>query len=106
MNLQAMDSSHVSLCSLLLKTEAFESFRCDRNVSVGLNLANMTKIVKCAGNDDAITIKTGDKSDTVSFVFEVQKDQRNRFLIVPWFMIWFLVSLMSSLNNFRGIVSS
>jgi len=70
MNLQAMDSSHVSLCSLLLKTEAFEAFRCDRNVSVGLNLANMTKIVKCAGNDDAITIKTGDKSDTVSFVFE------------------------------------
>ena len=72
MNLQAMDSSHVSLCSLLLKTEAFEAFRCDRNVSVGLNLANMTKIVKCAGNDDSITIKTGDKSDTVSFVFEVE----------------------------------
>lgn len=70
MSLQAMDSSHVSLCSLMLKTEAFEAFRCDRNVSVGLNLATMTKIVKCAGNDDAVTIKTGDKSDTVSFVFE------------------------------------
>ena len=38
---------------------------------MGLNLANMTKIVKCAGNDDAITVKTGDKSDTVSFIFEV-----------------------------------
>ena len=27
MALQAMDSSHVSLCSLMLKTEAFEAFR-------------------------------------------------------------------------------
>jgi len=70
MALQAMDSSHVSLCSLMLKTEAFEAFRCDRNVSMGLNLPTMTKIIKCAGNDDSITIKSGDKSDTVSFVFE------------------------------------
>ena len=38
---------------------------------MGLNLPTMTKIIKCAGNDDSITVKTGDKSDTVSFVFEV-----------------------------------
>ena len=47
--------------------------RCDRNVSMGLNLPTMTKIIKCAGNDDSITVKTGDKSDTVSFVFEVRE---------------------------------
>jgi len=72
MALQAMDSSHVSLCSLMLKKDAFEEFRCDRNVSVGLNLATMTKIVKCAGNDDAVTIKASEKGDHVAFVFENQ----------------------------------
>jgi len=72
MALQAMDSSHVSLCSLMLKKDAFEEFRCDRNVSVGLNLATMTKIVKCAGNDDGVTIKASEKGDHVAFVFENQ----------------------------------
>ena len=36
--LQAMDSSHVALVSLSLKTEGFDMFRCDRNISLGLNL--------------------------------------------------------------------
>merc|ERR1712135_121277 len=70
MSLQAMDSSHVSLCSLMLKTDSFEEFRCDRNISMGLNMGTMTKIIKCAGNDDSITVKCPEKSDTVSFVFE------------------------------------
>merc|ERR1719411_2156281 len=84
MSLQAMDSSHVSLCSLMLKTEAFEAFRCDRNVSMGLNLPTMTKIIKCAGNDDSITIKSGDKSDTVSFDYEIkQMDLDGEHLGIP-----------------------
>ncbi len=36
--LQAMDSSHVSLVSLSLQKEGFDMFRCDRNLSLGLNL--------------------------------------------------------------------
>ena len=30
----------------------------------------MSKILKCAGNDDVITIKADDTADTVTFVFE------------------------------------
>ena len=33
-------------------------------------LCSMAKILKCAGNDDVITIKAGDNSDTITFVFE------------------------------------
>ena len=36
--LQAMDSSHVALVSLTLKSDGFDMFRCDRNISLGLNL--------------------------------------------------------------------
>lgn len=68
--LQAMDGSHVSLVSLSLRSEEFDTFRCDRNLAMGINLPSMAKIIRCAGNDDAITIKTGDNADTVTFVFE------------------------------------
>ncbi|KAL3633334.1 hypothetical protein CASFOL_022861 [Castilleja foliolosa] len=69
-SLQAMDSSHVALVSLLLRSEGFEHYRCDRNLSTGMNLGNMAKMLKCAGNDDIITIKADDGGDTVTFMFE------------------------------------
>ena len=40
-SLQAMDSSHVALVSLLLRSEGFEHYRCDRSMSRGMNLNNM-----------------------------------------------------------------
>lgn len=43
-----MDSSHVSLVALNLRSDGFEHFRCDRNFSMGLNLNNMDKMLKCA----------------------------------------------------------
>ncbi|GMI84094.1 A. THALIANA PROLIFERATING CELL NUCLEAR ANTIGEN 2, proliferating cell nuclear antigen 2 [Hibiscus trionum] len=69
-SLQAMDSSHVALVALLLRSEGFEHYRCDRNISMGMNLNNMSKMLKCAGNDDIITIKADDGGDTVTFMFE------------------------------------
>lgn len=35
MALQAMDTSHVSLIALLLRSDAFEHYRCDRPMSMG-----------------------------------------------------------------------
>ena len=37
--LQAMDSSHVSLVSLNMRSDGFETYRCDRNLSMGMNLS-------------------------------------------------------------------
>lgn len=36
--LQAMDNSHVSLVSLNLRSDGFDKYRCDRNLSMGINL--------------------------------------------------------------------
>lgn len=46
---QAMDSSHVSLCALRMKAEGFDHYRCDVNISLGVNTPNLSKILKCAG---------------------------------------------------------
>ncbi|KAG6500923.1 hypothetical protein ZIOFF_040785 [Zingiber officinale] len=72
-SLQAMDSSHVALVALLLRSEGFEHYRCDRNLSMGMNLGNVSKMLRCAGSDDIITIKADDGSDTVTFMFESPK---------------------------------
>lgn len=75
-NLQAMDSSHVSLVALTLRAEGFEHYRADRNISLGINLASMAKILKCSGTDDIITLKAEDNGDAVSFMFETPKQNR------------------------------
>lgn len=69
-SLQAMDSSHVALVSLLLRSECFEHYRCDRTISMGMNLNNMAKMLRCAGNDDIVTLKADDGSDSLTFMFE------------------------------------
>ena len=35
LSLQSMDSSHVSLVMVTLKSDGFESFRCDKNLALG-----------------------------------------------------------------------
>ncbi|EDW63358.2 proliferating cell nuclear antigen 2 [Drosophila virilis] len=68
--LQAMDNSHVSLVSMSLRSDCFEKYRCDRNLSLGLDLRSLTKVLKCASGDDAVTIKSADKADKLQLSFE------------------------------------
>jgi len=74
--LQAMDNSHVSLVSLSLRSDGFDKYRCDRNLSMGMNLGNLAKILKCANNNDTVTIKAQDNADTVTFMFESQNQEK------------------------------
>lgn len=69
-SLQAMDTSHVSLVALQLRGDGFEHFRCDRSKTLGINTAQLTKILKCAGSNDAITLKADDSGDSLTCMFE------------------------------------
>lgn len=71
-----MDNSHVSLVSLTLRSDGFDKFRCDRNLSMGMNLASMSKILKCANNNDTVTMKAQDNADAVTFMFESQNQEK------------------------------
>ncbi|GFH58581.1 pcna-like protein [Chaetoceros tenuissimus] len=70
LSIQAMDSSHVSLVQVNLQAGGFDHFRCDRTISLGFNSTNMSKILKCAGNDDVITLKAEDTADALTLMFE------------------------------------
>jgi len=76
LSLQAMDSSHVSLVALLLRSEGFDLYRCDRNVALGLNMVSMGKLLKCAGAEDIITLRAQDEGDALSMMFESPKEDR------------------------------
>lgn len=73
---QAMDSSHVCLCSVLLRSELFDPYRCDRNITLGMNTGTMSKILKCAGNDESIVMKAEDNADNIHFIFEKPNQER------------------------------
>jgi proliferating cell nuclear antigen len=69
-SLQAMDASHVSLVSLALRPELFQQYRCDTSKSLGVNFVSLSKIMKCASNDDKISISAGDDNEKCTFMFE------------------------------------
>lgn len=73
-SMQAMDSSHVSLCALMIRSDGFDHYRCDRSLSLGLSMSNISKILKCAGNEDTVTLKAEDTADTLTIMFESQSE--------------------------------
>ena len=69
--IQSMDSAHVSLVAVRLSAGGFSNYRCDRPNSLGINTANMSKILKMLGKNDSITFKAEDESpDNLTMLFE------------------------------------
>ncbi|KAF1911647.1 proliferating cell nuclear antigen, C-terminal domain-containing protein [Ampelomyces quisqualis] len=71
-----MDNSHVALVSMLLRSEAFSPFRCDRNIALGINLGSLTKVLRAAQSEDILTLKAEDAPDVVNLVFENASSDR------------------------------
>lgn len=76
MTIQAMDSSHVSLVQVVLRSSGFDHYRCDRPLALGFNSTNLGKILKCSGNDDTLTLKAEDTADTLTLIFESANQDR------------------------------
>ena len=75
-SMQSMDASHVSLIHLELNAEGFDPFRCDKNISLGLSLVNLSKVIKCAGGDDTVTLRASDNTDNITLLFESPNQER------------------------------
>ncbi|OMJ79759.1 hypothetical protein SteCoe_20145 [Stentor coeruleus] len=74
--LQAMDASHVALVSFILNANQFEEFECNQPQVFGVNIGNLAKILKCADNDDRITIRAESNASKLSFIFEGRQDEK------------------------------
>ena len=71
-----MDTSHVALVSLNLSMEGFESYRCDSNVVLGVNIANFAKVLKLADPSDSITLQADQDPAALKLTFESPKTGR------------------------------
>ena len=76
-SLQAMDTSHVALVALLLKSDGFDGgYRCDRNMTLGINVQSMAKLLKCASADDGVGLSAMDSGEELVFTFESSRGGR------------------------------
>jgi len=71
-----MDNFHVVLVSMLLRADGFSPYRCDRNIALGINLNSLTKVLRCAQNEDMVTLKAEDSPDSLNLVFENTENDR------------------------------
>ncbi|NXN73427.1 PCNA protein, partial [Himantopus himantopus] len=80
-SLQSMDSSHVSLVQLTLRSEGFDTYRCDRNIAMGVNLSRG----RCGARGPfalvprprgIITLRAEDNADTLALVFEAPNQEK------------------------------
>jgi proliferating cell nuclear antigen len=82
LSLQAMDSSHVALVAMLLRPEAFDPYRCDRNIPLGISLKSLSSILRCASNDDIITLRADEPTDQLTLIFEnPQNDKVSEYIL-------------------------
>jgi len=69
MSLQAMDSSHVSLVSMLLRSEGFEPWELEETCQLGINLEYLFRLLRCMRAKDSVEMiyRNGQELD---FVFK------------------------------------
>ena len=79
-----MDNSHVALVAVKLDASGFKRFRCDRPLPLGVNLGSLTKVLKCAKDDDICTLKAGDDADILSLTYEAKS---TRSFLVLYFLL-------------------
>mmetsp|Transcript_83547 Transcript_83547/g.269320 ORF Transcript_83547/g.269320 Transcript_83547/m.269320 type:complete len:259 (-) Transcript_83547:172-948(-) len=72
---QSMDSSHVALVSLLLRESAFSEFKCERPMSLGMNVESLSKVLKMCAPGDKLKVRWESGADTVSFQCEGGEDR-------------------------------
>lgn len=77
-----MDSAHVSLVALQLNEAGFEEYRCDKAITLGINLVDFSKILKMALADDVLTLKADEDNSYLNILFENKSIQAVYFLIL------------------------
>jgi proliferating cell nuclear antigen len=82
-----MDNSHVALVAVKLLANGFKLYRCDRPMPLGVNLTSLTKVLKCAKDDDICTLKASDEADLLNLVYEAKS---------KFFLVWSTLLIRSS----------
>lgn len=75
MRIMTVDGSHVALVHLRLDAKNFEEYVCTTPMHVGVNMLNLYKLLKVAGNNDTISFSIAD-SDASELAIKIENNER------------------------------
>ncbi len=67
-SLKAMDPSSISMISFFMPNKAFSKFNIDKNVSLGLNIDNLNKILSRTREGEALVMKDSENKLSLEFI--------------------------------------
>jgi proliferating cell nuclear antigen len=74
--MQGMDKGKLVIVALNLKENAFESYRCDNNLSIGMDIQVLSKMLKGIEDDKVITLKASDQGETATIFAQDQSKEK------------------------------
>ncbi|OAG31682.1 proliferating cell nuclear antigen [Nematocida displodere] len=74
--IQAMDTMQVSMVDIFVKSSAFESFRCDKNLALGLPLQYILKIFRSLPVDGSTSILLSANDDATDLNITCEDDSK------------------------------
>ena len=81
MNILTLDTARVALINLTLSAENFEEYECEYETVVGINMANLFKLLKIIGNNDTLELDVINR-DALNIVIEnVEKKSNTVFTL-------------------------
>ena len=77
--LSAADRATVSFVDFKLNSSAFDEYKCDSNVNIGLNMLNFLTVLKRANANDKLTLNLDEKENKFEVILE--GDSKRKFAI-------------------------
>ena len=96
--LQAMDASHVALCSFQLHSEGFKSYTCETEFDIGLHLPSLERILKCAKKEDTVCLKAQHDEDVLNIEFENTQSNKTSHYALKRMLIDHVLHIACALN--------
>lgn len=70
----------MALVSLNLQAEGFQDYRSDKPLTLGINMASLSKVMKLAGSDDSLTLRSEEDTSKLTMIFEnVKQGKKTEF---------------------------
>ena len=79
--MEAMDPSRICLLKVMLERELFDEYDCDGEYKIGINLADLNKILARSGTGDGfiITFNSDDQKIKIQIINEKRKKRKRTF---------------------------
>jgi len=74
--IKAMDPSHISMVDLGFPKKAFETYKCDKKVNIGLNISNLNKILKRINSSSEMKIQLSEEGNKLNLIFGEKTKRR------------------------------